>query len=186
MRPTRPVRATLRATAGTPPFRVKGSVGVGYINRDNATVFPRFLVLFNANVDAAAAPENISATSMPLGPASPARVEQADDPKKRDRNFPGLAKRRPLTRDLGRETRTTDRHRTTTKIQRQRIEQMLRPSPTPRAATSFTSSRTKPLPPGAGWRLVVDAGLPAAKANSNYRQARKSRSAPSSPSTSSV
>ena len=78
--------ATLRETAETPTFRVKGSVGLGYIDRDNATVVPRFLVLFNANVNAAAASKYFRFVNA-AGTSIPARVEQAGDPKNRDRVF---------------------------------------------------------------------------------------------------
>jgi len=49
------IPAKLRETAETPPFRVKGAQSLDSSSSDDASVRGRYLVLFNANVDAAAA-----------------------------------------------------------------------------------------------------------------------------------
>ena len=50
----RPVTATLKETAETPPMRVKGVSALSSGSEDDARALPRYLILFNANVKAAA------------------------------------------------------------------------------------------------------------------------------------
>src|SRR5437016_6113080 len=50
----RDVKSNLREVVETPPLRVKGTSAFGGADPENASATPRFLVLFNANVDAAA------------------------------------------------------------------------------------------------------------------------------------
>jgi hypothetical protein len=83
----KPVAATLRETAETPPFGVKGVSAVSYGDVDNAPVVPRYLVLFNAPVDAATAAK-FSRFINDAGVRVEARVEQASDPRKPERRFP--------------------------------------------------------------------------------------------------
>src|SRR6266550_5771282 len=50
----REVKSSLRETVETPPLRVKGVSALGGADPENASATPRYLVLFNANVDATA------------------------------------------------------------------------------------------------------------------------------------
>lgn len=154
------VRVTLFATAATPPMRVKGNVAVGYINRENATVVPRFLVLFNANVNAAGAAKYCSFVDA-AGTRVAARVEQAGDPKNHDRTFPiwqsddrslavwGEKPEEPAIstdEDESSESSSVDPANKTA----------------PRRNVLYVAP-VKPLPPGNNWRLVLESGLPAAE-----------------------
>ncbi|HEY8834787.1 MAG TPA: hypothetical protein VIM09_04325, partial [Chthoniobacterales bacterium] len=49
----RDVKSSLREAVETPPLRVKGTNALGGADPENASATPRYLVLFNANVDAA-------------------------------------------------------------------------------------------------------------------------------------
>jgi len=83
----REIKATLRETAETSPMRVKGVSWLGGGDPQDASATPRCLVLFNANVNAAAVAKFFRFTNS-AGAKAEARVEQADDPKNRDRYFP--------------------------------------------------------------------------------------------------
>src|SRR5437762_6550776 len=50
----REVKSSLRANVETPPMRVKGVNALGGADPENASATPRYLLLFNANVDPAA------------------------------------------------------------------------------------------------------------------------------------
>ncbi len=176
------VPPALRETAETPPFRVKGESVIGYIDKDNATVFPRFLILFNANVNAASAAKYCRFVNG-AGRRIEARVEQADDPQKRERKFPDLAERRSLARGLGSETGggRAGRER---RFRFQRNRRRHPPSRKPRRAraTSSTSrqpNHSRPGPPGVSCSMPA---CPRRKAKSPCPRGGKSRSAPSNPS----
>src|SRR3954463_7683012 len=55
----RDVKSNLRETVETPPLRVKGTVAQGGWDPQDATATPRYLILFNANVDPGAAAKYI-------------------------------------------------------------------------------------------------------------------------------
>jgi hypothetical protein len=84
------VRSTLRETAETPPFRIKGESAVSYIDSSNATVLPRHLILFNSDVNAAAAAKFCRYVNG-AGARVAAQVEQAADQTESDRLFPVYA-----------------------------------------------------------------------------------------------
>ncbi|MGI8435597.1 MAG: hypothetical protein ACR2NX_01640 [Chthoniobacterales bacterium] len=152
------VAANLHETAETPPFHVKGTSPVGYVDKNNATVLPRYLVLFNANVKAADAAKYcryVNAT----GERVDARVEQADDPKNGERRFPiwqsddhslgGWGeKAEPVVAPSDDDSDPADKPEDA--------------KPAPARQNVLYLAPAKPLPPGADWRLVLDAGLPAA------------------------
>lgn len=160
----REVPARLRETAETPPFRVKGASAISYIVKENATVLPRHLVLFNANVNAAAAAKFCRFVNT-AGTRIEARVEQANDPRPRERQFsiyqsddrsvlvwgekpelPAAAEPEGSEEESGDEAQVPD---------------PAKKGPPPRRNVLYIAP-VKPLPPGEGWRLVLDAGLPAA------------------------
>ena len=68
-------------------MRVKGAHPLGSIDVENASIVPRLLVLFNANVKAAAA-ARFCRFEDASGNRIAARVEQANDPSKSGRTFP--------------------------------------------------------------------------------------------------
>src|SRR4030088_1155930 len=82
----RDVKSNLREAVETPPLRVKGTSALGSNDPENASATPRFLVLFNANVDAAACAKFFRFTNG-TGAKVDARVE-ADDAKVSERSFP--------------------------------------------------------------------------------------------------
>src|SRR3954469_5823256 len=82
----RDIKSSLRESVETPPLRVKGTSALGGSDQENATATPRYLILFNANVDAAACAKFIRFVDV-TGTKIEARVE-GDDPKDRDRAFP--------------------------------------------------------------------------------------------------
>src|SRR3954465_1356092 len=83
----REVKTTLRETAQTPPLRVKGVTALGGSEPEDTVANPRYLVLFNADVAASACAKFFRFVNA-AGVKIEARVEQADDPKKRDYIFP--------------------------------------------------------------------------------------------------
>lgn len=151
----REVKATLRETAETPPMRVKGVAALTGGQTEDAPAVPRYLILFNANVKADACGKFISFTNA-AGARIDARVEQANDPKNRDRLFPSY--------------QSDDRSLAT-------WAEPLAPSPAaisddeeesadksaPPRQNVLSVAPLKPLPPGNDWKLVLDAGLPAAE-----------------------
>jgi hypothetical protein len=154
------VAGQLRETAETPPMRVKGTVATTYVDTDNATAMPRYSVLFNANVNAAAAAKFIRYVNG-AGTRVEARVEQIEDPNQRERGFGkwnsddrSLAiwgelpqdDPAPSEEEEGSESPSDLPPGTKPKVPRQNILHVV---------------PAKPLPPGKDWRLVFDAGLPA-------------------------
>src|ERR1044072_157253 len=81
----RDVKSNLRETVETPPMRVKGTSALSGSDPDDASAMPRYLILFNANIDPAMAAKFIRFVNG-AGTKIDARVE-GDDPKNRDRNF---------------------------------------------------------------------------------------------------
>ncbi|HKP93579.1 MAG TPA: MG2 domain-containing protein, partial [Chthoniobacterales bacterium] len=149
----REVKATLRETAETPALRVKGVAPLGGSDVEDASATPRFLILFNANVKADACAKFFRFTNG-TGAKIEARVEQADDPKSRDRIFPTYQsddrtlnawgeKPQPLPEETD-----TDKESEKTGPVRNNV---------------LYVSAVKPLPPGNDWKLVIDPGMPAAE-----------------------
>jgi len=81
------VAASLKETAETPPMRVKGISSLTFTQEDDAPAMPRYLVLFNANVKAAACARFIRFTNASRAKVE-ARVGQAGDTENRVRPFP--------------------------------------------------------------------------------------------------
>ncbi|HSH38647.1 MAG TPA: hypothetical protein VK993_07670, partial [Chthoniobacterales bacterium] len=158
------VAAQLRETAETPPMRVKGTTAITYVDSGNATAVPRYAVLFNANVNAAAAAKFVRYVNG-SGMRIEARVEQIQDPTQRDRSFtkwnsddkslavwgelpqddPG-----PSQEEGGSEPASDGLPAAKPKTLRQNI---------------LYVAPAKPLPPGNDWRLLFDTGLPATEWN---------------------
>src|ERR1700704_3433795 len=150
----REVKSNLRETVETPPLRVKGTSALGGADPENASATPRYLVLFNANVDAASCAKFIRFTN---GTAKvDARVE-TDDPKNRERGFPSYQSDDRTLSAWGEKPAPveSDEDTTTTTDKDEK--------PRPLRKNVLFVAATKPLPPGNDWKLVIDAGLPAAE-----------------------
>jgi uncharacterized protein YfaS (alpha-2-macroglobulin family) len=149
----RVVKATLRETAETPPMRVKGVSAVVGVPSEDAPAVPRYLVLFNANVKAEACAKFIRFTNG-TGTKIDARVEQANDPKNRDRLF-------PTYQSDDRSLAVWAEPPTASAAADDDEETPDKPG-VPRQNVLYVSP-VKPLPPGNDWKLVLEAGLPAAE-----------------------
>jgi uncharacterized protein YfaS (alpha-2-macroglobulin family) len=149
----REVKSSLRENVETPPLRVKGISAVNGPDTQNAPTTPSYVILFNANVDAAACGRFIHFVNG-AGAKVEARVEP-DDPKEPERGFMSFQS------DDGSLAAWGDK-----------------PAPMEPPEESFSSDRphvlrknvlfvaaARPLPPGKDWKLVLDAGLPAAEWN---------------------
>src|SRR5687768_14263335 len=143
----REVKATLKETAETPPLRVKGVTTLEGFNMEDASALPRFLVLFNANVSAEACRKFFRFVNA-AGVKIDARVEQADDPKKRDRTFPTYESDDRSLTAWGEKPAPVE------EIEESDSE---KPPAPPRKNVLFVAT-TKPLPPGADWKLIIEPG----------------------------
>jgi uncharacterized protein YfaS (alpha-2-macroglobulin family) len=147
----RQIKSALRETVETPPFRVKGFSATAGSDSENAPAVPRFLILFNANVDAAACARFVRYVNG-AGTKVEARVEP-DDPKDPDRGFMSYESddrslatwgEKPAAVEPAEESYMADRPH----LLRRNLLYVI---------------PVKPLPPGNDWKLVLDAGLPAAE-----------------------
>ncbi|MEN3370029.1 MAG: alpha-2-macroglobulin [Verrucomicrobiota bacterium] len=145
----REIKSSLRENVETPPFRVKGISWIGGGDPQDASATPRHLVLFNANVKAEACAKFFRYTNA-AGVKIDARVEQANDPKNRDRAFPTYQSDDRNLSIWGEKAAPVeeDEEKDKDKPVRQNVLFVV---------------AAKPLPPGNDWKLVVEAGLPAAE-----------------------
>jgi alpha-2-macroglobulin len=146
------VKSNLRETAETPPLRVKGTTSLNGNDVENATATPRFLVLFNANVEPAACAKFFRFTNA-AGAKVEARVEVAD-PKNRE-IFPSYQSDDRMLAAWGEKPEPADADDDDSS------EKEKKP-PSLRKNVLYVAA-TKPLPPGNDWKLVIEAGLPAAE-----------------------
>ncbi|HEX8490689.1 MAG TPA: hypothetical protein VF626_06705, partial [Chthoniobacterales bacterium] len=147
----REVKATLKETAETPPLRVKGVNALGGSDVEDAPAIPRYLLLFNANVNAEACAKFFRFTNG-AGMKIEARVEQANDPKNRDRAFPRYQSDDRTLLAWGEKPAPVEE-----------IDEGDEDKPAaPRQNVLFVAS-AKPLPPGNDWKLVIEPGMPAAE-----------------------
>lgn len=156
----RDVPAKLREIAETPPF---GVTAIDSSSSDDASMRGRHLALFNANVNAAAAAKFIRYVNA-AGSTIAARVEQAEDPNKRDRTFRTSQSDDKSLGIWGEESPPAD----PSEDEEDNADEAAaatseKPKLPPRHNVLFIAP-VKPLPPGKDWRLVLDAGLPAADA----------------------
>jgi uncharacterized protein YfaS (alpha-2-macroglobulin family) len=149
----RDVKSNLRENVETPPLRVKGVNALGGADPENASAAPRYLLLFNANVDPAACAKFIRFVNG-AGVKIEARVE-GDDPKNRDRRFPNYqSDDRSLT--------AWGEKPTPVSPDEENFDSDNEKPHALRKNVLFVAA-TKPLPPGNDWKLIVDSGLPAAE-----------------------
>jgi len=153
----REVKTTLRETAETPPMRVKGVSALTGGETEDAPAVPRYLILFNANVKAEACGKFVRFTNT-AGTKIDARVEQANDPKNRDRLFPTY---QSDDRSLTTWAEPPAANSPGARVSDDEDEASDNMAP-PRQNVLFVAP-VKPLPPGNDWNLVLEAGLPAAE-----------------------
>src|SRR3954469_349132 len=146
----REVKTSLRENVETPPFRVKGVAALAGSDPENGPATPRDLLLFNADIGPAACAKFIRFTNAAGGKIE-ARIE-GDDPKNRDRTFPtwesddrslSVWGEMPAPVSSAEETSDSDNEK-----------------PHPLRKNLLFVAPAKPLPPGIGWKLIVDPGLP--------------------------
>jgi uncharacterized protein YfaS (alpha-2-macroglobulin family) len=148
----RDVKSNLREAVETPPLRVKGTSALGGADPENASATPRFLVLFNANVDAAASAKFFRFTNG-AGVRVDAQVV-ADDAENPELSFPSyLSDDRTLSAWGQKPAPVESDEETTDKNDK----------PRPVRKNVLFVAAAKPLPPGNDWKLVIEAGLPAAE-----------------------
>ncbi|PZR77000.1 MAG: hypothetical protein DLM73_00890, partial [Chthoniobacterales bacterium] len=146
----REIKTALRETVETPPMRVKGISALQGSDPEDASATPRYLVLFNANVKADASAKFIRFTNA-AGVKIDARVEQANDPKNRDLRFSSyLSDDRNLS-TWGEKPGPVEED-----------EEKDKEKPGPGRQNILVVAAVKPLPPGNDWKLIIEAGLPAA------------------------
>ncbi|HEX8897682.1 MAG TPA: hypothetical protein VF751_03210, partial [Chthoniobacterales bacterium] len=148
----REVKSSLRENVETPPLRVKGVNALGPADPEDAPAMPRYLLLFNANVDPTACAKFIRFANA-AGMKVDARVE-GDDPKNHDRRFPGYQSDDRSLSAWGEKLAPVD-------PEEEFDSDHDKPHPL-RKNVLFVAA-TKPLPPGNDWKLIIDAGLPASE-----------------------
>lgn len=148
----REIKSNLREAVETPPLRVKGVSSLAGSDPENATATPRYLILLNADVSAEAGAKFFRFTNS-AGMKIDARVE-ADDPKNRDRTFPNYESDDRTLSAWGEKPAPIESDEETDKEN---------DKPRPIRKNVLFVAATKPLPPGNGWKLIVEAGLPAAE-----------------------
>jgi alpha-2-macroglobulin len=146
----REVKSALRENVETPALRVKGVEALGPNDPENATALPRYLILFNANVDPATCAKFIRIVNG-AGLKIDARVE-GDDANNRDRAFPSYQSDDRSLSAWG--EKPTPVSSDDTFVSDDGNPHVLRKN------VLFVAA-TKPLPPGNDWKLIIDPGLPA-------------------------
>jgi uncharacterized protein YfaS (alpha-2-macroglobulin family) len=152
----RAVTATLKETAETPPMRVKGVSSFSSVGTEtDAHAMPRYLVLFNASVKAEACAKFFRFTNA-SGAKIEARVEQSTASRgekafpvyRSDDGFLSAWAEPPPAPSESREPGEEDENKEKAAAPRQNV---------------LLVAPAKPLPPGNDWKLVIEAGLPAAE-----------------------
>jgi uncharacterized protein YfaS (alpha-2-macroglobulin family) len=152
----RAVPATLKETAETPPMRVKGVSTLSGGQADDAPAMPRYLILFNANVKAAACAKFFRFTNASGAKIDP-RVGQAGDAENRVRSFePYQSDDRSLS--VWGEPPAAPSE---TSESGGEVEEKDKPAASRQNILVVTPAR--PLSPGTDWKLVIEAGLPASE-----------------------
>ena len=159
------VSAPLRETVQTPPVRVKGAQALGYFNEQDAPRLPRYTVLFNTTVRAADAAKFFAFTNAD-GLRVAARVEQANDPDNSEHSFSEYySDDRSL---LTWSERFAARGGSKIESDDEQADEPAKP-----LQNLLLATPVKPLPPGKGWQLVIDAGVPSAEWNVRMLEPKK-------------
>jgi len=148
----REVKSNLREAVETPPLRVKGVSALGGADPENASATPRYLVLFNANVNAEACAKFFRFTNG-AGTKIEARVEP-DDPKNSERAFPSYQSDDRTLSAWGEKSAAIESDEETDKDS---------DTPRPDRKNVLFVAAMKPLPPGNDWKLIIETGMPASE-----------------------
>ena len=152
----RAVTATLKETAETPPMRVKGVSTLSDGQADDAPAMPRYLILFNANVNAAACAKFFRFTNA-SGAKMEARVGQAADASIRVRSFEPYQSDDHSLSVWGEPPAAPSE----TSESGEEVEEKDKPAISRKNILVVTPVR--PLSPGTNWKLVIEAGPPASE-----------------------
>src|SRR5256714_5839523 len=147
----REVKASLRENVETPPMRVKRVSASNGPDTQNAPATPSYVILFNANVDAAACARFIRFVN-----GAGTKVEALvgpDDPKEPDRGVMSFQSDDGSLAAWGDKPAAIEPPEESFSIDRPHVL---------RRNVLFVAA-ARPLPPGRDWKLVLDAGLPAAE-----------------------
>src|SRR5256714_7305165 len=157
----REVKSSLKENIETPLMRVKGVDALGGSDPENARATPRYLLLFNANVDPAASAKFIRFVNAAGGKID-ARVE-GDDPKNHDRKFPSYQSDDHSLSAWGEQSTAIDP-----------VEEFDpdREKPHPFRRNVLFVAATKPLSPG-DWKLIVNAAAPGGEGTPAPRAGKK-------------
>ena len=156
------LKAKLLETAETPPMRVKGVHAIGHIDVENAPIVPRLLVLFNANVKAAAAAKFCRFEDA-SGNRIAARVEQANEPGKSERTFPSWESDDRTLSAWSAQSEPEAKTETEDSESEETVDEGATKKAVAGRENILFIAPVKPLPSGQDWRLVLDAGIPAAE-----------------------
>lgn len=138
-------RANWRATLDSAPMRLLGGKPLGWYSTNDAPPDPQLTLLFNANIDPAAAAPFCKFVDK-MGREVPAQIQQTAK---------GYHSRH-LYAGYGRNARELAPWAEAFRLAQDAAAQ---PTATPRNQVEVRPAQ--PLPPGSGWRLIVAAGLPA-------------------------
>src|SRR5277367_3690884 len=126
---------------------------MSYFSNEDASPTPQFKILFNTDVSPAEAAKHLTFVDAG-GARAAAHVEQTTDPANQLNNFDtSLSNDRTLLT-------WTQRFAAQAPIPAAAADDKTK---TPLHRNILVVSPEKPLPPGKGWQLVVDAGLPSAE-----------------------
>jgi uncharacterized protein YfaS (alpha-2-macroglobulin family) len=150
--------ATIKENAETPPMRVKGVSSLTYRSNDDAPAMPRYLILFNANINASACSKFIRFVNA-SGAKVDALVGQAGDQKNQVRPFSSYQSDDRSLAIWG-EPPSSPSETNTNEFGDENVD---KDNTAPPRKNILVVSPAKPLPPGKGWKLIVDAGLPASE-----------------------
>jgi uncharacterized protein YfaS (alpha-2-macroglobulin family) len=151
----RPITATLKETAETPPMRVKGVTSLVSSDDHDAPAMPRYLVLFNAKVKAEACAKFIRFMN-----ASGAKIEaRVEPPTDRTRAFQTY---QSDDRSLSIWGEPPPAPSESSESGDEEGEQEIK-KPTVIRQNILSITPARPLSPGKDWKVVIDPGLPAAE-----------------------
>ncbi|MFN2476736.1 MAG: alpha-2-macroglobulin [Chthoniobacterales bacterium] len=155
------VPATLREPVETPAFRVKGASAIDSTQGNSASVLGRYVVLFNANVDPAAAAKFCSFVDA-AGNRIAARVER-NDPAKTKYPFRRWQSDDKSITVWGEDVAGTPSDEEESSEEADPAAPPAKPQPV--RANELFIAPVKPLPVGKNWCLILEPGLPAAQWN---------------------
>ena len=153
-------RGALKESFATPAFHVKGWNALDYFDEKDAPAKPRLMLLFNADVDAAALGPQVKFVDAG-GRSIEAVVKQ---PNPQDESFPQHRSddRSVLTWNAQVREHLAEAPAAKSRGDDDDDEETPVPKARPVPKNEIVVTPAKPLPPGKGWRLIVSQGTPSA------------------------